>query len=297
MLPNRELNKKEWLNYRKENVVIGSSDISVIVGLNKYKSPLQLYHFFTSESFQDEQSENDYAWLGRQMESVILNLLKRQRPDLGAIANNESFADDWKVATPDGFTSDGGLLEIKYTRADYEIWQTGIPDYAHCQAIWQMGICGKSFGYVVAMLGGNADLCIHKVDFDPEIYAGMIEIAERFRESVKTKIPPAPNHLDSKLLDNLVKSRTGETELKDEDSLNNARYFFELQSRIKEVNAELKNLQELSDSLKNKLIAKLEDYETAHVGQFYISAKKVFRKGYTTKDVTYTNFKLKNKEE
>lgn len=289
MIPNREEDRDGWLAYRKEKILIGSSDISTIVGLNKYNSPLQLYHHFTTVSGQATE-ENDYMWLGKQMEPVILALFARTRPDLAPVGNDETITDDWRIATADGYTNDDGLIEIKCTRADFEIWQTGVPDYAHCQVIWQMGIAKKNHAYVVAMLAGNPDLAIHRVEFDPDIYQAMIETAELFRESVRTKTPPAPNHLDGKIIDALVDVRVGEIEITDPEMIEEAKRYHFLLEQKKEINANLKTLDEELKTSENKLKVALKDKAIGHIGQFEIKVDTVFRKA-------YTQFKFKNKED
>ncbi len=296
MIPNREDDRDGWLAYRKEKILIGSSDISTIVGLNKYNSPLQLYHHFTTVSGQEVQ-ENDYMWLGKQMEPVIMALFARQRPDLEPVGNDETITDDWRIATPDGYTNDDGLIECKCTRADFDIWQTGVPDYAHCQVIWQMGIAKKNHAYVVAMLAGNPDLAIHRVEFDPDIYQAMIETADMFREAVRTNTPPAPNHLDGKIIDALVDVRVGEIEINDPSIIQIAESYYELLTQKQSISASIKALEEQLKTYENQLKVALKDKAIGHIGQFQIKVDTVFRKGYTTKDSTYTQFKFKNKED
>lgn len=296
MIPNRETDRDGWLKYRKENILIGSSDISTIVGLNKYNSPLSLYHHFTTVS-GEANDENDYMWLGKRMESVIIDLFARQYPELEPVGNDETSTDDWRIATPDGFTNDGGLIEIKCTRADFEIWQTGVPDYAHCQTIWQMGITDRTHAYVVAMLSGSPDLVVHKVEFDPEIYQAMIETAELFRTAVRTKTPPAPNHLDSKIIDALAGERVGEIEISEPSVIAEAETYYSLQTQKKLLDQQLKELKELIDTSENRIKVALGKNAVGHIGQFEVKVSTVFRKSYTTKDTSYSTFKIKNKQD
>ena len=58
---------KEWLEHRKHG--IGGSDVSVVCGINKYKSPVQLWMEKTNQLQQEEAGEAAY-W-GTQLENLV----------------------------------------------------------------------------------------------------------------------------------------------------------------------------------------------------------------------------------
>jgi putative phage-type endonuclease len=61
------LSKKDWLAYR--NMGIGGSDASVVCGINKYKSPVELWMEKTGQIPQQEAGEAAY-W-GTRIEPLI----------------------------------------------------------------------------------------------------------------------------------------------------------------------------------------------------------------------------------
>ena len=60
---------EEWLEYRKKG--IGGSDASVICGINKYKSPVELWLEKTGQLPYSEAGEAAY-W-GTQLEALVRN--------------------------------------------------------------------------------------------------------------------------------------------------------------------------------------------------------------------------------
>ncbi|HQE50274.1 MAG TPA: YqaJ viral recombinase family protein, partial [Fervidobacterium sp.] len=54
LVDTREITQEEWLQFRKRG--IGGSDISAILGLNPWKSPLALYYDKVGENEVEEES-------------------------------------------------------------------------------------------------------------------------------------------------------------------------------------------------------------------------------------------------
>ena len=59
---------EEWQKFR--NAGIGGSDVATICGLNKYKSPFQLWAEKTS-TYTEDATESEPAYWGSLMEPII----------------------------------------------------------------------------------------------------------------------------------------------------------------------------------------------------------------------------------
>ena len=62
------LSRKEWLQWRSKG--IGGSDVSVIAGVNNFRSIYQLWQEKT-EQVEIEESENDYTHFGHILEPIV----------------------------------------------------------------------------------------------------------------------------------------------------------------------------------------------------------------------------------
>ena len=63
--------EKKWLEARREG--IGGSDASIIVGLNRWKSPFQLWLEKTGKAEPEDLSDNEYVYWGKVLEEVVAN--------------------------------------------------------------------------------------------------------------------------------------------------------------------------------------------------------------------------------
>ena len=63
--------EKKWLDARREG--IGGSDASVIVGLNRWKSPFQLWLEKTGKAEPEDLSGNEYVYWGKVLEEAVAN--------------------------------------------------------------------------------------------------------------------------------------------------------------------------------------------------------------------------------
>ena len=62
------LNKTEWLQERQKG--IGGSDAGAILGVNKWKTPFQVY-LDKTEPITEEQEQHEAAYWGNQLEDMV----------------------------------------------------------------------------------------------------------------------------------------------------------------------------------------------------------------------------------
>lgn len=203
-ITNISSNRENWLKHRAKTV--GSSEIAILLGLNKYKTPLELWAEKMGRKAPDP--ENDYMWFGTKLEPVIGELFERktgkklEKPDA-----LWSFEDDQRLtATPDFIVLDDekGLLECKTSSV---MWEGDRPPfYAHVQLQWQLGILGLNKGYVAAICAGRVgDFKHYECEFSPEIFNICKDIALQFLDNnINKNIPPGAISEDKELLHQLA---------------------------------------------------------------------------------------------
>lgn len=210
------LTNEEWLRYRKQG--IGGSDVSSILGINPWKSKLELWMDKTSDEVQITPSNEAMEW-GNIMEPVIrehfsLTTGKRVQT-LDAILQHHQH--QFMLADVDGITVDDhgnpAILEIK-TASEYKRteWDNGVPAYYQSQVQHYLTVTGYDSAYVAVLIGGNS-FQIYEIKADKSLQAMLIAVEERFWESVVNHEQPDIDGSDSakNLLDLMYKG--GETEV------------------------------------------------------------------------------------
>jgi len=204
-IKNISADRGAWLMHRANT--IGSSEIAILLGLNKYKTPLELWAEKTGRKAPDP--ENDYMWFGTQLEPVVGALFERKTGKQVAKPDGMWTSEDDKrlTATPDFFTceEDGsnGILECKTSSV---VWDGERPPFhAHVQLQWQLGILGMKKGYLAALCAGRVnDFKHYECDFSPEIFNICKDIALQFLDgNIKKNVPPGATAPDKDLLHHL----------------------------------------------------------------------------------------------
>ena len=68
LVKTKDLSREEWLRYRTHG--IGGSDVSIITGINPYKSIYQLWLEKTGQ-IELEQTESEFAHFGTLLEPIV----------------------------------------------------------------------------------------------------------------------------------------------------------------------------------------------------------------------------------
>lgn len=182
----------EWLKNRQTG--IGGSDVAAILGLSKWKSPLDVYNDKLEEN-PVEESNPSIEW-GNRLEPVIRQKYADATGKTVTIPNQTFRHPDhpFMIANVDGLLPDGSVLEIKTARTGAEWGEEGtdeIPEYYLTQVQHYMAVLGAK-RCDIAVLIGASDFRIYHVDFDPEVAAMLIEEEKAFWQRVVTRNPPPP---------------------------------------------------------------------------------------------------------
>lgn len=154
--------REAWLKNRTRG--IGGSDISAVVGLNPYKTNVELWMEKTGQTTPEDISEKDYVKYGTEAECHLRELFKLDFPQYTVdYVENNSFTNSkypWAVASLDGWLTDEdgrrGVWECKTTNIlqsmQKEKWRNQIPMNYYCQCLFYMAVYEAEFCVLKAQL-------------------------------------------------------------------------------------------------------------------------------------------------
>lgn len=148
-------NEQQWLKGRM--IGIGGSDASAVVGLNPYKSNIDLFEEKIGRRVPEDISDKPCVIYGKKAEEYIRELFKLDYPEY-QVSHHEyhilqSLEYPFMQASLDGelVDQDGrkGILEIKTTNIlqsmQYEKWKDRIPDNYYIQVLHYLLVTGWQF--------------------------------------------------------------------------------------------------------------------------------------------------------
>lgn len=175
----------EWHEQRSKG--IGGSQVGTILGLNPWESAYTLWAKLTNK-IEDGFQQNEKMRWGTIVEPLIFEEWGLRNPEFEMFTTG-SWADDWKLANPDGILKIGddyGLLEIK--TAGYR-WDSVPPHYeAQCQ--WYMELLGLKWCKVVVLFQGNQLETFH-LDYNVDWAESTNKRVAEFWDNLKTDVAPA----------------------------------------------------------------------------------------------------------
>ena len=183
---------EDWLEYRKQG--IGGSDASVVCGISRYKSPVELWMEKTNQLPAQEAGEAAY-W-GTQLEALVrTEFTKRTGIEVSIVSQFlQSEKYPFMLANLDGVceTTDVGpcIFEAK-TASAYKAseWEDSIPDEYALQIQHYMAVTGYKGAYVAVLIGGNT-FRWKFVERDEELISMLIELESAFWNHVRDCTPP-----------------------------------------------------------------------------------------------------------
>lgn len=186
------MEQAKWLEERRKG--IGGSDIAAIMGLSPFKTAYQVYREKRKE-VEDWQGNELTDW-GKRMEPAIRQWYSDKTgrdvrlPDKIMYHPQHPFM----LASLDGFTDDGRVVEIKTARSGKnwgEPETNQIPDYYAVQVHHYMTITGFQVADIPVSIAGSSP-SLYIVEADKEISEMIIEACAKFWERVQSGNPPDP---------------------------------------------------------------------------------------------------------
>jgi putative phage-type endonuclease len=194
----------EWLRLRRRG--IGGSDAGAVLGVSKWKTPLQLYLEKTGE-ISDEVPDNEAMWFGREAEDLVAKRFEKEtgksvRPSKYMFrskdypfmqANVDRLVDGEKAG-----------LECKtaniYAKSEYDSGY--IPPQYLAQCMHYLAVTGLDRWYIAILIPGAAFYTFVIERDDKQIYA-LMKAEEDFWNHVVEKTPPEATAGDGETLNHM----------------------------------------------------------------------------------------------
>lgn len=202
----KELPREEWLAVRKQG--IGSSDAAAAVGLNPYKSQLEVWLEKTGRDGNlpkaDPHDEESPMYWGNILEPIVAAHYTRRTGNrvrrINAVLQHPHPSLPWMLANIDREvigTPDVQILECKTAGINgARLWKEGVPEYVQLQVHHQLAVTGKQAADVAVLLGGQ-HLEIHRIERSEVLISSLIELERQFWHYVETDTPPPADGSDS----------------------------------------------------------------------------------------------------
>jgi len=245
-----DMPREEWLVLRRKG--IGGSDAAAILGLNPWKTSMDVWLEKTGEFSADDEPDNEKMYWGNMLEDIVArefmtrtglkvrrrNAILQHRKHHFMIANVDRLVIGHKAG-----------LECK-TAGQYSAddWAMGVPDYYIPQVQHYMAVTGYKAWYVAVLIGGQ-EFKYYKIARDNYFIRQLIEAETEFWNLVETRIPPPID--GTKASTELVKKLYPEAEKGKEIEL--PFEAFELIQQYERACEEEKRAQLLKDEAANKL--------------------------------------------
>jgi len=154
---------EDWLAARRN--FIGGSDASAVLGMNPYKTNIELWEEKTGLLVPEDISDKPYVKYGHEAEPLLRGLFALDFPEYEVhYQDNNLWLNDqypWAHASLDGWlteleTGRMGILEIKTTNIlqsmQKEKWNDRIPDNYFIQVLHYLMVTGFDFAILKAQL-------------------------------------------------------------------------------------------------------------------------------------------------
>lgn len=247
-------NDDDWHTLREKR--IGGSDVGAILGVNKYKSIIDVYIDKTEGS---NFEGNESTFWGHMHESTIMKVFAQKHKEFSVYQAPYSVVDDFLIANLDGVlkdrnTGDYGVLEIKTTNAfNYKDWDGDIvPQYYYAQVQHYLMLTGYKFAYIAVLIGGNKykDFKIERSEEDIALIRS--KATEFYKENILKQIPPIPDGSDAYM--DYLKKKAMDIE---NDTIVEFVDLEEKAQKVKDIGKEINSLKKEQDLLKEQIMLEL----------------------------------------
>lgn len=205
LVETKEMERDDWLEVRRTG--IGGSDAAAAVGLNPYKSALELWMEKTGRAsalrHPDPNDTTEPVFWGSLLEPIVAAAYSRQTGNkvrrVNAVLRHPTVPymlanlDREVVGAPDV-----QILECK-TAGEFgaRFWREGgVPEYVELQVQHQLAVTGKQAADVAVLLCGQK-LEVHRIERDEALIERLIELEGHFWRHVTEDKPPPPDGSES----------------------------------------------------------------------------------------------------
>lgn len=251
----------EWLQIRRQG--LGGSDAAAALGISAYKTPYALWLEKRGEA--PELEENAMMKWGKIHEAAVRQEYAEatgrtvRLPDVVFAHPKHQFM----LASIDGVTDDGRLLEIKTTRNPQGWGEEGsdeVPQHYLLQVQHYLCVMGLEVADVAVLIQGY-DFRRYEIPADLELQEMLIAGEQEFWRTVQEGTPPAVTSV-AEAMQRYKLARPGDVQADAE--------MIKTYELLGDVRAKLKEGQALEDELKAKIMAYLGE----HGGDALLSGTK-----------------------
>lgn len=272
LVSTKDISKDGWLQWRTKG--IGGSDASVVCGVNRYKSPVELWMEKTGQI--EPKVAGEAAHWGTMLEPLIreefTNRTGLQVKQEHAMLQHSEYP--FMLANLDGIVADpingNCVFEAKTAGAFMaNDWVDHVPQAYQLQVQHYLAVTNLSGAYIAVLIGGN-HFKWHWLARDEDLIAMLIELEKRFWHNVETRttLPMDGSDASSELLSRLYPSANNKTRITLDDAL-------PLIAQYEEASNEEKAASERKDEAANKLKALLGENEIGVAGDRIIAWKNI----------------------
>lgn len=269
------MDREAWLQLRTHG--IGGSDASIILGINKWKTPFELW-LEKTEQVIPQEIQNDATYFGTLLEDIVAKEFEKRSGKKVRRKNAilEHPEHDFIIANVDRMVvGEKAILECKTTSAyNAKEWESEeIPDSYIAQIQHYLGVLGPEYkkGYFAVLIGSNKFVW-KEIDRDDEL----IEII------FQREIEFWNNHVLANVAPALDGSSAAERFLKERFEKAKKGKAIDLTSEYKEkisqylaLKDSIKSLEEQMREIENQIKHEMKDAEMAFVQNFQAEWKTV----------------------
>ncbi|WP_367189897.1 YqaJ viral recombinase family protein [Burkholderia sp. Ed8] len=256
LVETKTLARDDWLSVRKSG--IGGSDAASAVGLNPYKSQLELWLEKTGRDADlekpDPKDTTTPVYWGTLLEPIVAAAYTQQTGNrvrkVNAVLRHPFIPFMLANLDREVIGADVQVLECKTAGINgAKLWREGVPEYVELQVQHQLAVTGKQSAHVAVLVCGQ-QLDVHRIDRDDDLIEKLIELEARFWQYVETDTPPPADGSDSadRALRSLFPRDAGST-VDFSDDRNLSATFADLVS----VRAEIETREQLESQLKQRI--------------------------------------------
>lgn len=196
ILVDLEQGSQEWLDFRKGKV--GASDASVIMGINPWKTPRQLYDQYISG---ESTPVNAAMRRGTALEPAARDLFNIRMGKVFKPVVAVSESNEWQFASLDGMSDDGDIVEIKCGNAELhrQALEGIIPIYYMAQIQHQISVCNPRKAYYCSFDGKS--IVVLEVNKDPHFIEDLLDKEFKYWQCMVNKEPPELSDRDYEVVE------------------------------------------------------------------------------------------------
>lgn len=268
--------REKWLAHR--NLGLGGSDAAIVVGLNKWKAPFQLWLEKTEQTEPEDLSDNEYIHWGNVLEEVVAKeFCERTGKKVRRQGLVQSDEHPFMLASVDRMVvGENAGLECKTANGfAAKMWDGDeVPDSYYVQCQHYMAVTGCERWYIACLIGGN-HFVWKEIPRNEDDIKALIEAEEKFWSFVLTKTMPPVDGSAIEVLGERFHGGSKEAIILPSDAL-------EIVNRYIDIGEQIKTLESAQNDLKAKLMNMMGDNEVGMSGDYKVTWAT--RKGRTTLD-------------